>query len=220
MNSEQIAAFRHHGFFIVPAFLHRDEVSELRASCDAALGRERTRSIETGASTPRISLVDVEAAFAFFGSSRVTRLLLGLQSPTEADLPRLTDVHYYHEQVRRDWDGDWHRDSQFLRAVQTDLEAEPAIVRSSTAVHVRVAFEQDDRLEIVPGSHARSDTPEELRIRRGSNRASGEMPNATRIGLAAGDACVFHAYSVHRATYRRAPPRRTLDALYKFVPQW
>lgn len=50
------------------------------------------------------------------------------------------------------------------------------------------------------------------------------MPGATRIAMEAGDACVFHAWSIHRATYQRSPLRRTLDALYAFgglpSPQW
>jgi ectoine hydroxylase-related dioxygenase (phytanoyl-CoA dioxygenase family) len=40
------------------------------------------------------------------------------------------------------------------------------------------------------------------------------MPNALRISLQPGDACVFHAWSIHRASYRRTPIRRTLDLLY------
>lgn len=216
MNPEHIAAFRSTGFFIVPAFLDREDRVGIRHACDAALDRARASFVETGASTPRISVFDVEPALAFLGQPRVTRLLFTLQHATESDVPRLKDVHYYHEQEGRDWDGDWHRDSQFSRAVLADPESERAIVRSHTAVHVRVAFEPDDRLEIVPGSHARWDTPEELRIRRGARRASSEMPNATRIVLSPGDACVFHAYSVHRATYRQKPLRRTLDALFAF----
>jgi len=69
-------------------------------------------------------------------------------------------------------------------------------------------------LEVVPGSHARWDSQEELCIRKGSDRATDKMPNAFRVVLKAGDACLFHAWSIHRATYRRAPVRRTLDLLY------
>jgi ectoine hydroxylase-related dioxygenase (phytanoyl-CoA dioxygenase family) len=131
-------------------------------------------------------------------------------SQTKAAL-ELEQLHYYHEQTKRDWDGDWHRDSQFGRP---DPEHERARFENSVAVHVRVAFEDDDWLQIVPGSHARWDTPEELHIRRGSDRATAFMPNATRIRLRAGDGCLFHAWSIHRASYRCAPIRRTLDALY------
>ena len=102
--------------------------------------------------------------------------------------------HYYHEQTKKDWDGDWHRD-----------EGE---------VHVRVALEDDDCLEIVPASHLRPSTPEELAIQKGADRASGAMPNAQRVVLQAGDLCVFEAATIHRAVYRCAPIRRTIDAVY------
>ena len=219
-------AFRAHGFFVVRAFLDDAERAELRRACDVALVGARARSLETGHSTPRISLLTdgatsfhddpraLERIAGFVGSGRVCELLSGLSRPGEEDMPRLKDAHYYHEQTRRDWDGDWHRDSQFG---QPDPEVERAVVATTTAVHFRVALEDDDRLEIVPGSHARWDTPDELRIRRGADRDTPDMQNAARLALRAGDACVFHAWSIHRATYRRAPLRRTIDALYAFA---
>ncbi|XYH95901.1 phytanoyl-CoA dioxygenase family protein [Sorangium sp. So ce1128] len=219
-------SFRAHGFFVVRAFLDVVERTELRRACDVALLRTRALSRETGHSTPRISLLTdgatcfhddpraLERIVAFVGSPRVCALLSGLALPGEEDMPRLKDAHYYHEQTRRDWDGDWHRDSQFG---QPDPEIERTIVATTTSVHFRAALEDDDRLEIVPGSHARWDTPDELRIRRGADRTTPDMPNAARVVLRAGDACVFHAWSVHRATYLRAPLRRTIDALYAFA---
>lgn len=223
---DRMDAFRAHGFFVVRAFLDVAERAELRRACDAALLHARARSLETGHSTPRISLLTdgatcvqddlgaLERIAVFVGSGRVCELLAGLSRPREEETPRLKDAHYYHEQTRRDWDGDWHRDSQFG---QPDPEIERAVVATTTAVHFRVALEDDDRLEIVPGSHARWDTPDELRIRRGADRTTPDMPDAARIALRAGDACVFHAWSIHRATYRRAPLRRTVDALYAFA---
>jgi hypothetical protein len=194
----------------------------MRRACDAVLASSRENCAETSHSTPRISLLTQASSFehgtallapivAFAGSARVCALLEAIGAGDEAGAPQLKDAHYYHEQTKRDWDGDWHRDSQFARA---DPDLERQLIASSWSVHVRVALEDDDRLEIVPASHARWDTDEELRIRRGARRASSEMPNATRISLRAGDACLFHAWSIHRATYRRAPVRRTLDLLY------
>ena len=52
----------------------------------------------------------------------------------------------------------------------------------SSRLSVR-GFGSDDRLEIVPGSHARWDTPDELRIRRGADRTTPDMPNAARVGV-------------------------------------
>src|SRR5262249_19502017 len=103
-------------------------------------------------------------AYELFGERRVVALL-------PRDVVRLKTVHYYHEQTKKDWDGLWHRDPG--------------------EVHVRIALEDDDCLEIVPGS-------------------GSPQP----IALQAGDACVFDAATLHRATYRREPIRRTIDAVY------
>ncbi len=224
-NPNSIVTFRKLGFVVLPRFLSASEQSELRRACDAALDQTRTNCQETAHSTPRISLFadgncldhdsDVlSPVIAFASSRRVCALLQPLAWPRLTDAPKLKDVHYYHEQTKRDWDGDWHRDCQFGRP---NPELERELFEATAAVHIRVAFEDDDRLEIVPGSHTRWDSPEELCIRRGADRATAHMPHATRIQLRAGDGCLFHAWSIHRATYRRAPIRRTLDALYGFT---
>jgi Phytanoyl-CoA dioxygenase (PhyH) len=218
---ERVRSFREQGWFVVPRFLVDAERAELRRACDDALSATRTAAQETGHTTPRISLLSeggilseqVTRVTGLLASSRVCALLSGLSRAGETDAPRLRAAHYYHEQTRHDWDGDWHRDSQEGRP---DPEIERAVVERSTWIHFRVALEADDRLEIVPGSHARWDTPDELRIRRGPRRNGSDMPNVARIVLGAGEACVFHAWSIHRATYRTAPVRRTIDAVYAF----
>jgi len=221
-NTNPTGTFVSLGFAVLPKFLSASQQLELRRACDLALLHSRRDWRETAHSTPRISLLAsagpadhdrelLSPIVEFVTSQRVCALLQTLAMPGMTDAPRLEDVHYYHEQTKRDWDGDWHRDSQFGRP---DPELERERFEAKVAVHVRVAFEDDDRLEIVPGSHRRWDSPEELRIRRGADRAAPHMPNAIRIQLRAGDGCLFHAGSIHRATYRRAPMRRTLDALY------
>jgi hypothetical protein len=214
--------FFRNSFVVLPHFLDRHDRAPLRAAADAALAWSRARCVETSHTTPRISLLTQAASFehgaamlapilTFAASARVCALLDPIARSTSANVLQLKDAHYYHEQTKRDWDGDWHRDSQFSRA-EPELERE--LIARTCSVHVRVALEDDDRLEIVPSSHARWDTDEELRIRRGSDRASSRMPHAVRVVLEAGDACLFHAWSIHRATYRRSPIRRTLDLLY------
>jgi len=214
--------FFRNSFVVLPHFLDRRARAPLRTAADAALMWSRARCVETSHTTPRISLLTQAASFehgaamlapilTLAGSARVCALLDPIARSASANVLQLQDAHYYHEQTKRDWDGDWHRDSQFSRA---DPELEREFIARTCSVHVRVALEDDDRLEIVPASHARWDTDEELRIRRGSDRASSGMPRAVRVVLEAGDACVFHAWSIHRATYRRTPIRRTLDLLY------
>ncbi|MEO7109021.1 MAG: phytanoyl-CoA dioxygenase family protein [Polyangiaceae bacterium] len=216
--------FRELGYFVVPIFSNERELLDLRRACDIALEATRAQSDTKGHTTSSIELLGDPAAYvseppalerltSFVSSLRVCTLLNGLTHKGEAETPRLKKADYYHEQTIRDWDGDWHRDSQFGHA---DPDVERDIILTTTSLHVRVVLVPDDHLEIVPGSHRRWDTDDELRIRKGPKRTDSQMPGATRITLSAGDACVFHAWSIHRATYRRSPLRRTLDILYGF----
>lgn len=223
-SSDRVQSFRERSYFVVPKWFQAAELAELRRLCDLVLDRARAESRTRGHTSPSVSLFadtdyfaadprTLEPLLSFAASPSVCALLEGLAYDAEAGPPRIKKLDYYHEQTRHDWDGDWHRDSQFI---ESDPERERALLLGSSALHLRVAFEPDDRLELVQGSHARWDSDQELGIRKGSTRASADMPNATRIALHAGDACVFHAWAIHRATYRRVPRRRTLDALYAF----
>jgi len=222
INPNPIDGFLRNSFVVFPKFLDERTRARLREAADTVLTWSRAQFIDTSHTTPRISLLTQATSFeggaatlapilAFAGSARVCALLDAVARIESADVLQLKDAHYYHEQTKHDWDGDWHRDSQFAR-VEPDRERE--LIARTCSVHLRVALEDDDRLEIVPASHTRWDTDEELRIRRGSKRATEMMPHAVRISLKAGDACLFHAWSIHRATYRRTPIRRTLDLLY------
>jgi ectoine hydroxylase-related dioxygenase (phytanoyl-CoA dioxygenase family) len=223
-QSNRVQLFRERGYFIVPAFLETPELAELRRACDLVLERARAESSVKGHTSPSVSLFadtgnfarwpgSLERLLTLVASARVCALLEGLAHADEERTPRLQKVDYYHEQTRRDWDGDWHRDSQFK---EHDPQREYALLLRTTAVHLRFALSPDDRLELVEGSHRRWDSREELRVRKGAQRSTADMPNATRVALRAGDACVFHAWAIHRATYQRAPLRRTLDSLYAF----
>ncbi|HEY4118900.1 MAG TPA: phytanoyl-CoA dioxygenase family protein [Byssovorax sp.] len=195
------SSFVRNSHFVARGLFAPAELLALERACGG--GRQLPR--------PRRSLLTPGAApevLAFARDPRILALLEGLSRPGEAAIPRVRDIHYYAEQVTSDWDGDWHRDGQ-----RADPEADRE--GAATVVHARVALVADACLEIVPGSHARPDSREERAVRKGSRRA-GAMPGALRVDLDAGDVCVFHAWSIHRATYRRTPPRRTLDVIYAF----
>jgi ectoine hydroxylase-related dioxygenase (phytanoyl-CoA dioxygenase family) len=221
-HAERRKRWRAHGYFVLQDFASAAEVADLRSSCDAVLEHQRRTSREAGHSSTYIEgLLDpqrfaheperLQRMVDFFGSRRVCELVHDLASPLEGPV-WLKTLQYFHEPTTRDWDGDWHRDSQFGR----DPLLEQAYALTTTAARFRVAFLPDDWLEVVPGTHARWDTDEELAIRKGSARTSASMPGAVRITLAPGDACVFHAWTIHRATYRRSPLRRTLDGMFRY----
>lgn len=220
----QLRSFSERGFFIVRNYLPAEERIALREACDSVLEQTRSSSGVLGHITPHIELLkcDLDDAreslntiVSFASSAKLCSLWQGLEKPEESGLPLLKQLVYYHEQTKHDWDGDWHRDSQLGLP---DLDRERTRILTTTAVHVRVVLLDDDHLEIVPGSHNRWDTSEELQLRKGPQRTAANMPNTQQLALRAGDACVFHAWSIHRARYRLTPLRRSLDTLYVFRP--
>jgi Phytanoyl-CoA dioxygenase (PhyH) len=219
-----MARWAKHGYFVIRDFLSPNDIRKLRRSCDIVLDQIRAESSDLGHSNANIAYLTEPRYFTgerpslirlleFVGTVRVRKLISGLCHPDEAPLI-FHNTQYFHEQTTRDWDGNWHRDSQFGLP---DAEAERQFALTTTAVHFRVAFVSDDRLEFVPGSHARWDTTDEFQIRKGSVQ-NDSMPGSDRIALEPGDACVFHAWGIHRGTYRRTPIRRTLDIIYGFGP--
>jgi len=232
-QDERLQRWHQHGYFVVRAFASAAEIHTLRRSCDRVLERKRRASQSIGHTTTHIDgLLDpvefgdepqrLQQLLEFFGSARLCALLRDL-APASAGDPWLKTLQYFHEPTVRDWQGAWHRDSQFGRS---DAEVEKAYMRSLTAVRFRVACLQDDRLELVPGTHARWDTDEELAIRKRQAlaglvvpvepSADVAMPGAERVVLEPGDACVFHAWMIHRGSYTRSPARRTLDGFFRY----
>lgn len=128
------------------------------------------------------------------------------------------NTQYFFEPATHTRDGDWHRDQQFDA---TDEAEEQRWMATTVGIHIHIALEPDDHLEIVPGTHARWDTPEERNIRKGLNgiaRNALTMPGAVRVDLQPGDACVFNAWSIHRGRYVAGKPRRTFDVIYGTKP--
>jgi hypothetical protein len=219
---DRVKQWKQNGFFCIPGFLQQPQLRRLRLVCDTVL--EQARGHATASDQHEQSNIASLTDPKYFTAAQPALLsllefiageeVLGHLNGLGPGKPLFHNTQYFHEQTERDWDGAWHRDSQFEAP---DPVVERQRIRGHIGLHFRVAFEPDDRLEYVAGTHARWDNAGETAIRKGNEPTSALMPNATRIALQPGDACVFHAWGIHRGTYRRTP-RRTLDIVYGFGP--
>jgi ectoine hydroxylase-related dioxygenase (phytanoyl-CoA dioxygenase family) len=93
----------------------------------------------------------------------------------------------------------WHRDCQY----DHDIENQKKAITETQVMHLRVPLFDEPGMELIPETHRRWDTPEELDVRNEENgRLSNEnLPNGTKIKLAAGDVLVFSADMIHRGIY-------------------
>ena len=217
MTGPDLDAWWREGVAVLPGVLAAGPRERLRSICDRALERLRERGeapaegpnvaflTEPGLHDSREDLVDLLEAIA-------SPDVLGWLAALGREPVLFHNTQYFYEPASRAWTGIWHRDTQFSTP---DDGAERERIASSDGIHVRFALVTDDHLEIVPGSHARWDVPAERAARKGADRdrAVG-LDGARRIELEAGDACVFHAWSIHRGRYRPGRPRRTLDLVF------
>ncbi|MDQ3586474.1 MAG: phytanoyl-CoA dioxygenase family protein [Acidobacteriota bacterium] len=211
------------GFVVVPRLLDAARVAALRALCD----RVWQQWLVSAPDQPRAANATnmaflTEPCYFVEHRSQLTSLLsfiaadqiLDLLTQLGIDEPLFHNTQFFFEPRDETRAGDWHRDQQFGAP---DEATEQRRMQQHTGIHLHVALVPDDHLEIVPGTHARWDTPEELSIRKGLHGQrpdSPHMPGAVRISLDAGDAVFFSAWSIHRGRYVAGQTRRTFDAIY------
>jgi ectoine hydroxylase-related dioxygenase (phytanoyl-CoA dioxygenase family) len=218
MDLEQIAQnWNDFGLVVIPGFLDQSKIAELRRICDHVL-KQTIAEVPDRANASNIAYLterkyfhgheaDLLHLLEFIADQRIISLLTHLSG----ELPLFHNTQYFYNPETVLWDGDWHRDTQFLAP---DAMLERQRIKQHTGVHFRVAFLADSQLEYVPGSERRWDVAAELEIRKGAQRNRPDMPGRRKIELGAGDACLFHAWGIHRGTYRPDIPRRTLDIIY------
>ena len=205
------------GLVVIPGFLDPLEIAELRLICDHVLQQaiaeapDRANASNIAYLTEPRYFHSHEAALLrlleFVADQRIVSLLTRLSG----EFPLFHNTQYFYNPASMSWDGDWHRDTQFL-APKPALEQER--MKQHTGIHFRVAFVADSQLEYVPASERRWDLAGELEIRKGTEPRRSDMPGSKKIELRVGDACLFHAWGIHRGTYRADIPRRTLDIIY------
>jgi hypothetical protein len=204
------------GYAVIPGFLPVPEIDEMRRICDHVLQQAIEEDPRRAAARNIAYLTeqryfrsredDLLKLLEFIADDRIVSLL----SHIAGEMPLFHNTQYFYNPTQSH-DGEWHRDTQFL-APDENLERQR--MKQHAGVHFRVAFLHDRQLEYVPGSEQRWDTPEELRIRKGDRPTDPDMAGRITIELAPGDACIFHAWGIHRGTYRAEVPRRTLDIIY------
>jgi hypothetical protein len=217
-NTEEVAkSWRTCGLAVIPGFLDRQEVGVLQRICDSVLRQAIAENAKL-ADARNIAYLTDQKYFASRTADLVTLLefiadqrIVSLLTEIAGETPLFHNTQYFYNPFTKSHDGEWHRDTQFLAP---DPELEIARMGQHIGVHFRVAFLPDQQLEYVPGSEQRRDSPEELAIRKGGDPANPNMPGRTTVKLNAGDACLFHAWGIHRGTYRADIHRRTLDIIY------
>jgi hypothetical protein len=221
--------WRTQGYVVSCGLVDPSYAARLRFICDGVLDQWRKRDPQTGlpggADVTVMRHLNHPAYFAGSapGLEEVLRLaalpkLLDLATTLLGEEPMFRCTSYFMNPLETSLDGDWHRDSQYMTP---DENSERAMLLaggdSGDGVQLQVALVPSDDVEVVPGSHLRYDTPEELAIRRsdgGRHNRSNQMPGAVRIALGPGDAAAINSLGIHRGRYHVGKLRRTVMLTY------
>ncbi|MCG9758119.1 MULTISPECIES: phytanoyl-CoA dioxygenase family protein [Pseudoalteromonas] len=104
----------------------------------------------------------------------------------------------------------WHRDPQYHLTIE---EQKQALLLGPEVIHFRLALEDEPGIELIPGTHKRWDSPQELNVRLEQSGHNNHecLPGSKVIPLVAGDLLAFSANMIHRGIYGKN--RLALDVL-------
>ena len=144
--------------------------------------------------------------FNFIGSDK----LMDVVASVIEHCPAFMNTQLFFNPVNKAQKNYWHRDPQYHLSVAEQQEA----LKGPNVVHFRIPLLDEPGMELVPGSHKKWDSQEELDVRLENNhRNNYENLSAGVIEkLNAGDLLVFSANMIHRGLY--GLDRLALDILF------
>ena len=95
----------------------------------------------------------------------------------------------------------WHRDPQYHLSIEEQKEC----LRGPEVIHLRIPLFDEPGIELIPGTHKRWDSKEELAVRleRNAKFKSDDLSGSLEIPLESGDLLIFSANMIHRGLYGR-----------------
>lgn len=147
-----------------------------------------------------------ETLFKFIGSAK----LMDVVTSFMGDRPAFMGTQLFFDPVNETQRNYWHRDPQYHLSVEEQKEA----LLGPNVLHVRIPLVDEPGLELVPGTHRRWDSNEELdvRLEQSGRKNYEDLSTGVRVTLNAGDLLVFSANMIHRGIY--GMDRLSLDILF------
>jgi ectoine hydroxylase-related dioxygenase (phytanoyl-CoA dioxygenase family) len=144
--------------------------------------------------------------FKFIGSAK----LMDVVTSVLGDSPAFMNTQLFFDPTSKAQKNYWHRDPQYHMSVEEQKDA----LQGPNVLHFRVPLVDEPGLELVPGSHRRWDSNEEINIRleKNGHKNYEDLSSGVRVSLNAGDLLVFSGNMIHRGIY--GMDRLSLDILY------
>ncbi|WP_199609551.1 phytanoyl-CoA dioxygenase family protein [Flocculibacter collagenilyticus] len=147
-----------------------------------------------------------ERLFKFIGSNK----LMDRVTEIMGTCPAFMNTQLFFDPVNLDQRNYWHRDPQYHLSVEEQKSA----LSGANVLHFRIPLMDEPGIELIPETHKRWDTREELNVRleQCGRKNYESLPAGVKVSLQAGDLLVFSANMIHRGIY--GMNRLSLDILF------
>ncbi len=194
------------GYVLAPKFFDQSELAEIepahRKFHENWLAANRA-FYETGAINSayvtqknQIGRKARQTLFNFIASEK----LMAVAKALIPGRPAFMNTQLFFDPVRADQKNYWHRDIQY---VPLSIGEQQKRFSASNVLHFRIPFEDERGIELIPGTHKRWDTAQELdtRLKQHGRQPSDDLPGSKAIPLNRADLLVFSANMIHRGLY-------------------
>lgn len=198
-------AYRESGYLLIRDFLSDDEVLKLHnvvAEFHRLWQKDNATyyaqsAVNSAYLTNQGCLNDRQrqVLFDFIGSEKVMSIVNEL-IPKQ---PCFLNTQLFFNPVNPKQSNYWHRDPQY----HLTIEQQKSAISSSEVIHFRLPLLDELGIELVPGTHKRWDSTEELNVRLEQEGHKNNQPlsEGKVIKLDAGDLLIFSANMIHRGLY-------------------
>lgn len=144
--------------------------------------------------------------FKFIGSTKLMNVVASIMKRR----PTFMNTQLFFNPVNKGQKNYWHRDPQYHLTIEEQKEA----LLGPDVIHFRIPLLDEPGVGLVPGTHKRWDTREELEVRLENNGRKNDeaLSTGVDIGLEMGDLLVFSANMIHRGLY--GMDRLSFDILF------
>jgi len=216
ISNHMMKEYKENGYLVVKKFFNEDELQGIR---EVLLGFHESWKLKntefyakkavnsayiTGAEY--LDELKRKKLFRFIGSFKLMDTVASIMN----DRPTFMNTQLFFNPANEMQNNYWHRDSQYHLSIEEQQEA----LTGPAVIHFRIPLVNEPGVELVPGTHQRWDSNEELNVRLEKNgrKNHDNLPTGIRIELEAGDLLAFSANMIHRGLYGMG--RLSFDILF------
>jgi ectoine hydroxylase-related dioxygenase (phytanoyl-CoA dioxygenase family) len=197
--------YQEKGYALIRNFLSDKEVLELRAILNefhhlwqqknANFYAEKAVNSAYLTSNEFLNKEQRSRLFGFIASNKVMNIVNELITKQ----PCFLNTQLFFNPMQNTQNNYWHRDPQY----HLSIEEQQAALTLFDVIHFRLPVMDEPGIELIPGTHKRWDSSEELNVRLEHNghKSNQALAQGETIKLFAGDLLIFSANMIHRGLY-------------------